>query len=150
MNRRPSDSCRKISIRRACPVRRPVVVRSTTWLCRSAAAIDGSMAPPDATLRLAGGARQGCRVRRVMTRGRRRWLVATVILVILGLLGAGVAGAVSDELGISSSPSDIPAEHPATAPAAPVAPPPDLTRITAPSSARLDLAVGELRDAVAD
>src|SRR3954452_11659425 len=88
-------------------------------------------------------------VRRVMTRGRRRWLLATVILVILGLLGAGVAGAVSDELGISSTPSDIPAEHPTTAPAAPAAPPPDFTRIAAPTSARIGLALDELRDAVA-
>lgn len=85
-----------------------------------------------------------------MTRGRRRGLVAAVVLVILGLLGAGVAGAVSDELGISSAPSDVPAESPATVPVDATAPPPDLTLVTAPASPRLDLALSELRDAVDD
>ena len=37
MNSRPSSWCRKISMRRGRPERRPVVVRSTIWLWRNAA-----------------------------------------------------------------------------------------------------------------
>lgn len=77
-------------------------------------------------------------------------LVAAATLVLLGLVGAGVAGAISAELGISSAPSDVPAESPGAAPDVPWTDPPALTAVTAPSSARLDLAVDELRDAVGD
>nr|WP_246247476.1 hypothetical protein [Cellulomonas septica] len=75
-------------------------------------------------------------------------LAVVATLLLLGLVGAGVAGAVSDQLGITSAPSDVPTETPRTAPETPWTAPPQVTAVTAPSSARIDLAVAELRNAV--
>ncbi|HZW41131.1 MAG TPA: hypothetical protein VFE99_02425, partial [Agromyces sp.] len=85
----------------------------------------------------------------MMTQTRRPVLVG-ISLALLLALGAGVAFVLGDELGIRSEPADVPAETLVAAPeSAPVAPP-EFTQISAPASARLDLAVGELRDAVAE
>ncbi|MFC9560815.1 hypothetical protein [Agromyces sp. NPDC056965] len=80
----------------------------------------------------------------------RRGILAGVALTVLVALGAGVAVVLADELGIRSEPSDIPAEVLAAAPETPSILPPEFTAITAPPSLRMELAVDELRDAVAD
>lgn len=84
-----------------------------------------------------------------MTRPRRPLLAGVAVLVLLAL-GAGIAFVLTDALGIRSEPSDVPAERLVAAPAAPAAVPPAFVRIDAPASARVGIAVGELRDAVAD
>src|SRR5215207_4907263 len=85
----------------------------------------------------------------VMTR-TRRGVLAGVALTVLVALGAGVAVVLGDELGIRSEPADIPAESLLAAGETPTVAPPVFTHVIAPASARMDLAVSELRDAVAD
>ncbi|MDQ7878526.1 hypothetical protein Q9R08_11115 [Microbacterium sp. QXD-8] len=85
-----------------------------------------------------------------MTTARRRGILAVVTAIILLALGAGVAFAVGDALGIRTEPSaqmDL---------AAPVVPdvaepvlPPDFTTIDAPDSERVSVALEELADAAA-
>lgn len=84
-----------------------------------------------------------------MTRTRRTATVGVVLAVLLAL-GAGVAFVVGDELGIRSVPAEIPAETLVSAPETATVAPPVFTDVVAPSAARIDLALGELRDAVAD
>ncbi|MRG59512.1 hypothetical protein GE115_06445 [Agromyces sp. CFH 90414] len=84
-----------------------------------------------------------------MTRTRRSVTVGIALTALLAL-GAGVAFVVGDELGIRSEAADVPLEHPTAAPESPAVAPPEFTSIDAPASPRLDLAVGELRDAVGD
>src|SRR5688572_812545 len=85
----------------------------------------------------------------VMTQTRRPVLVG-ISLALLLALGAGVAFVIGDELGIRSEPADVPTETLVAAPESASAAPPEFTQISAPDSARLDLAVGELQDAVAE
>lgn len=80
----------------------------------------------------------------------RRGVLAGVALTVLVALGAGVAVVLGDELGIRSEPADIPAETLVAAPETPTIAPPAFTEVVAPTSARMDLAVSELWDAVAD
>ena len=80
----------------------------------------------------------------------RRGVLAGVALTVLVALGAGVAVVLGDELGIRSEPADIPSETLVAAPETPTISPPEFTQVIAPASARMDLAVSELRDAVAD
>ena len=80
----------------------------------------------------------------------RRGVLAGVALTVLVALGAGVAVVLGDELGIRSEPADIPAETLVAAPETPAVAPPAFTRVTAPPSLRMDLAVEELDAAVAD
>lgn len=84
-----------------------------------------------------------------MTRPRRPLLAGVAALILLAL-GAGIAFVLTDALGIRSEPADVPAETLVAAPAAPAAVPPVFTRVDAPTSARVGMAVEELRDAVAD
>ena len=80
----------------------------------------------------------------------RRGLLAGVALTVLVALGAGVAVVLGDELGIRSEPADIPAETLVAAPETLAVAPPAFTRVAAPPSLRMDLAVEELDAAVAD
>ncbi len=73
-----------------------------------------------------------------------------IALTVLLALGAGISFVLSDELGISSEPSDVPAELLTAAPETAAVLPPEFTSIDAPSTPRLDLAVDELRAAVDD
>lgn len=84
-----------------------------------------------------------------MTQTRRPVLVGISLAVLLAL-GVGVAFVLGDELGIRSEPADVPSETLVAAPETAAVAPPAFTRISAPASARLDLAVGELDDAVAE
>jgi hypothetical protein len=85
----------------------------------------------------------------VMTQTRRPVLVG-ISLALLLAFGAGVAFVLGDELGIRSEPADVPAETLVAAPESAAVAPPEFTQISAPASGRLDLAVGELRNAVAE
>jgi hypothetical protein len=85
----------------------------------------------------------------VMKRTRRAVLVGVALAALLGL-GAGLAVVVGDELGIRSEPADIPTELLSAAPVVATVSPPAFSRVTAPTSDRLDLAVAELADAVDD
>ncbi|RNB43732.1 hypothetical protein EDM22_18415, partial [Agromyces tardus] len=84
-----------------------------------------------------------------MKRTRRAVLVGVALAALLGL-GAGLAVVVGDELGIRSEPADIPTELLSAAPVVATVSPPAFSRVTAPTSDRLDLAVAELADAVDD
>lgn len=84
-----------------------------------------------------------------MTRPRRPLLAGVAALILLAL-GVGIAVVLTDALGIRSEASDVPAETLVAAPVAPAVVPPAFTRIDAPASARVGMAVEELRDAVAD
>ena len=84
-----------------------------------------------------------------MTQTRRPVLVGIALALLLAL-GAGVAFVLGDELDIRSEPADVPTETLVAAPESASVAPPEFTQISAPASARLDLAVGELGDAVAE
>ena len=75
-------------------------------------------------------------------------MVAGITFLVLLALGAGVAFVLTDALGISSKPSDVPVEAASVAQVADAVAPPTFT-IDAPSTPRLSLAAGELADAVA-
>ncbi|MGN6220547.1 MAG: hypothetical protein ACTHNQ_13680 [Microbacterium sp.] len=86
-----------------------------------------------------------------MTTARRRGILAVVTAIVLVALGAGVALAVGDALGLRTEPSSQMQPRPAVAAAAtPAVLPPDLTTVTAPDTERLGVAMDELRDAIAD
>ncbi|HKP08641.1 MAG TPA: hypothetical protein VJU58_15420 [Microbacterium sp.] len=85
-----------------------------------------------------------------MTTARRRGILAVVTAIVLLALGAGVAFAVGDALGIRTEPSAQ------MEPAAPVVPdvaapvlPPRFTTVNAPDSERVSVALEELTDAAA-
>jgi len=80
---------------------------------------------------------------------RRGILLVTSAVVLLGI-GAATALVLTDELGISSEPADVPAEHPVAAPARAIVPPPALASVDAPDGIRIATAVDELRSAIAD
>src|SRR6187397_1215919 len=80
----------------------------------------------------------------------RRPMVAGITFLVLLALGAGVAFVLTDALGISSTASDVPVETSRVASVAEAVPPPLFTGIGYPSTPRVDLAVAELTDAVAD
>lgn len=79
----------------------------------------------------------------------RRAVLASVTVVVLLALGAGVAYGLGDALGIRSEDSDIPVETLAAAPETALVVPRDITLVTPTSGPRLELARDELRDAVA-
>lgn len=83
-------------------------------------------------------------------RRHARPLLAVVAALILLAMGAGIAVVLTDALGIRTERADIPVESLAAADAVASTPPPVFTRIDAPSLPRLDAAVAELDDAVAD
>ena len=76
-------------------------------------------------------------------------MLAAVAGAVLLALGAGAAFVLTDALGISTAPSAAPPEHAVAAPVTAVVAPPELTAIDAPGGARMDLALGELRSAIA-
>lgn len=86
-----------------------------------------------------------------MTTARRRGILAVVTAIVLLALGAGVAFAVGDALGIRTEP----AAQMQPAPAAVAAPtdaaaPPEIVALDVPTTVRVRVAVDELLDAVAD
>lgn len=85
-----------------------------------------------------------------MTTARRRGIIAVITAVILVALGAGVAFAVGDALGIRTEPSAQMEPAAAVVPdvADPVLPP-SFTAITAPDTERISVALEELEDAAA-
>ncbi|UJP10530.1 hypothetical protein L2X99_02230 [Microbacterium sp. KUDC0406] len=86
-----------------------------------------------------------------MTTARRRGILAAVTAIVLVALGAGAALVVGDALGIrveSSSPM-LPAAAAAVTAGEPVAPP-ELGMIDVPGGERVNVAMDELRDAIAD
>ena len=79
---------------------------------------------------------------------RRPILVTVAVAALLGL-GAGVAVVLDDALGIRSEDSDVAVETSSVSPLTDYVAPPQFT-IDAPKTARLDLAIGELDDAVSE
>ena len=78
-----------------------------------------------------------------------RGLQVGVVVLILGLLGAVVAVGISSALGIRVESKDVPVEQlQAAAPRESVVPP-QITRVDAPSGARMQAALDELDDATA-
>ncbi len=86
-----------------------------------------------------------------MATARGRGILAIVTAVVLVAMGAGVALAVGDALGIRTEPSAQmqPADPVVAASAEPVAPP-EITAFDVPDTVRVGVAVDELRDAVAE
>ena len=80
---------------------------------------------------------------------RRSTIALAVVAVVLLVLGLGVSFVVSDALGLRTESVDIPTENLVAAPASSVVLPPAFTSIDVASTLRTDLAVEELRDAVA-
>ncbi|GHJ44138.1 hypothetical protein Cs7R123_14800 [Catellatospora sp. TT07R-123] len=70
-------------------------------------------------------------------------------MLVLLLLGAGVAWGVGDALGLSSTPATVPQEHPAAAPVRQVAPAPAVTTVVVPDELRLTKAAAAVADAIA-
>ena len=86
-----------------------------------------------------------------MAHPRRRPLFVGVAILLLLALGGGIAALLTDALGIRSAPAEIPAEHASVAAeVAPAALPPEFTVVGAPDSPRVQAALAELDDAVAD
>ncbi|GAA5038393.1 hypothetical protein ACFQRL_01565 [Microbacterium fluvii] len=88
-----------------------------------------------------------------MTTATRRGILAVVTGIVLVALGAGLAAGVSDALGIRTESSDVLQSHvpAATASAVAFTPPPSITDITTSADTpRMDAALDELRDALAD
>lgn len=84
-----------------------------------------------------------------MTQRRRPFIALAITVVALLLLGFGVSAAVSDALGLRTESVDIPTENPVAAPERETVLPPEFTSIDVEGGRRTDLAVAELRDAVA-
>ncbi|BDV29857.1 hypothetical protein [Microbacterium terricola] len=86
-----------------------------------------------------------------MTTARRRGILAVATAMVLVAVSVGVGVVVGDALGIRTEPSAqmTPADPVVPAVAEAVAPP-EFTSITVPDGARYEVAVAELRDAVAD
>ena len=86
-----------------------------------------------------------------MAHPRRRPLFVGVAILLLLALGGGIAALLTDALGIRSAPAEIPAEHASVAAeVAPAALPPEFTVVGAPDLPRVQAALAELDDAVAD
>ena len=71
-------------------------------------------------------------------------------LLVLGLLGLGLAAGISSALGIRVEPKDVPVEKLVAAPPRDDVPPPRFTRVDAPDSPRMRTALDELEAATAD
>jgi hypothetical protein len=74
----------------------------------------------------------------------------TALLVVLALMGTGIATGLSSFLGIRTEPKTVPEEHPVAAPERPFVLPPRLVGLDAPDDERTGLAVDELRSAIHD
>ncbi|MFT4030395.1 MAG: hypothetical protein QM675_11015 [Protaetiibacter sp.] len=85
-----------------------------------------------------------------MTTNRGRGVLAVVVVVVLVALSAGVAFVVSDALGIRAEPAEQMTPDAATVATAASVAPPRLTRIEAPDTERLSVAVAELSDAMGE
>ncbi|MBW9094281.1 hypothetical protein JNB62_11355 [Microbacterium jejuense] len=86
-----------------------------------------------------------------MTTARGRGILAVVTAIVLLALGAGVAFAVGDALGIRTEPAEQMQPAPAAAVAATAAvAPPELTTVDVPDTERVRVAMDELRDAIDD
>ncbi|MFF2271534.1 hypothetical protein ACFVTX_04635 [Agromyces sp. NPDC058136] len=86
-----------------------------------------------------------------MTRATKRGILAVATVVVLLALGLGVAFAVGDALGIRTESSEQMRPAAAVVPeVAPPAAPPEFTMLDVPDTVRFEVAVDELRDAVAD
>jgi len=83
-----------------------------------------------------------------MTAARRRGILAVAVVVVLVALSAGVAFVVSDALGIRAEPARQMTPDAATVATAASVAPPRLTRIEAPDTERLSVALDELSDAI--
>ncbi|SCG72785.1 hypothetical protein [Micromonospora humi] len=83
-----------------------------------------------------------------MAQVRRPYRLVAVVVVVL-LLGAGVAWAVDDTLGLSHTPADVPAETAVAAPPRAPAPVPPLTSIVVPDQLRAVKAATAVADALA-
>jgi len=97
----------------------------------------------------------GCYVAPVST-GARRWAIGVrtgvgvgAILLVLLLAGVGVAQGLSSFLGVRTEAKSVPVEHLTAAPAEAVVPPPSLGSVSIVHTERTDLAVAELRSAIA-
>ncbi|MFK4837239.1 hypothetical protein ACI3KY_16055 [Microbacterium sp. ZW T2_14] len=86
-----------------------------------------------------------------MTTARRRGILAAVTVIVLLAMGAGVAFAIGDALGIRTEPATQmqPAE-PVVAAAAEAVAPPEITAVDVPDTVRVNVAMDELLGAVAD
>ncbi|NYE35757.1 hypothetical protein F4692_000861 [Nocardioides cavernae] len=76
-----------------------------------------------------------------------RGLQVATVLLVLGLLGVGLATGISGALGIRVEPKVVPVEELVAAPPREAVAPPRFTRVDAPGGVRLDTALDELRDA---
>ncbi|MEV0005115.1 hypothetical protein AB0H28_22915 [Micromonospora sp. NPDC050980] len=83
-----------------------------------------------------------------MARIRRPYQLVAALVVVL-LLGAGVAWGVDDTLGLSHTPADVPPERAVAAPPRAPAPVPPLTSIVVPDQLRTVKAAGAVADALA-
>ncbi|WP_347978234.1 hypothetical protein [Microbacterium sp. ProA8] len=86
-----------------------------------------------------------------MTTARRRGILAVVTAIVLLAMGAGVAFVVGDALGIRTEPAaQMQSQAPVVAAATDAAAPPEITAVDLPTTERVDVAMDELLDAVAD
>jgi hypothetical protein len=86
-----------------------------------------------------------------MTTATRRAMLAVVTVVVLVALGAGLGIVVGDALGIRTEPAtQMEPSAPVVPVSGPVVPAPEFTRIDAPPTVRVDVAVEDLADAAAD
>ncbi|MDG4801934.1 hypothetical protein [Micromonospora sp. WMMD980] len=83
-----------------------------------------------------------------MARIRRPYQLVAALVVVL-LLGAGVAWGVDDTLGLSHTPADVPPERAVAAPSRAPAPVPPLTSIVVPDQLRTVKAAAAVADALA-
>ena len=86
-----------------------------------------------------------------MTKATRRGILAIVTSIVLLALGAGVGVVVGDALGIRTEPAvQMDPAAPVDTPIAAAVAPPRFTTVEAPDGPRVDAALDELTDAVAD
>ncbi|MCP2369890.1 hypothetical protein BJ978_000566 [Agromyces terreus] len=85
----------------------------------------------------------------MMKRPGRPVLAAVAALILLAL-GAGIAFVLTDALGIRTEAADLPVESPRAVDIAPTVLPPAFDVVAATGSPRLDAALAELEEAVAD
>ena len=86
-----------------------------------------------------------------MTTATRRAVLAVVTIVVLVALGAGLGLVVGDALGIRTEPAtQMQPAAPVVPASTAVVPAPEFTRIDAPPSVRVDVALEDLADAAAD
>ncbi|MEJ3405526.1 hypothetical protein WDJ51_12355 [Rathayibacter sp. YIM 133350] len=79
-----------------------------------------------------------------------RPIVAGIAIVVLLVLGAGIASGVGDALGIRSEAADVPSERPHAAEPSAGVQPPTVTVTDAPATDRMNLALGELQHAIGE